>query len=262
MKEVNIKPLVSVMLCTNTVDEYFDRALFSVQTQSLQDIEILIAANGLTPEQEITLRESVVHNGDDLRIKILTTQMSGVTFSRNLALHAASADLIAVLDADDVAYRDRLQIQYDYMVAHPSVMVLGSQYDTIDQQGNKLSVSELPLENQAIRQKLIWANPICHPTTMIRKEAALAVGGYTGGLAQDYELWLSLMAKTETQFANLPETLIGYREPVVSKARRSRRAYAQVASAQWRQFAMTKSPSWFAASVISVAKAWFRSRQG
>jgi glycosyltransferase involved in cell wall biosynthesis len=252
-----MKPLVSVMLCTNAVDEYFELALFSIQNQSLQQIEILILANRLNDNDLQRLKAK----SDDPRIRILTTQMCGVTFSRNLALHAASADLVAVLDADDVAYRDRLQIQYDYMVAHPKVTVLGSQYDTIDERGSKLGLSTVPPGNQALRQKLVWSNPICHPTTMFRKDAALAVGGYTGGLAQDYELWLSLMAEPTCEFVNLPEPLIGYRVPVVSKARRSRHAYAQVAGAQWRQFAMTKSPSWLAASVISVAKAWLRSRQ-
>jgi glycosyltransferase involved in cell wall biosynthesis len=252
-----MKPLVSVMICTNQVDDYFDLALTSIEKQSLSDIEILIVANCLTEGQKSRLAARAT----DPRVRLLHTDMSGVTFSRNMALHAALADLIAVLDADDIAYADRLKIQYDFMISNPAVTVLGSNYDTIDQHGNKIAFSNLPAQTALIREKLVWSNPVCHPTTMFRRQSALSVGGYTGGLAQDYELWLSLMTKPDCQFVNLSQALIGYRVPVVSKARRSRRAYAQVASAQWRQFVLTKSLAWFAASVISVAKAWFRARQ-
>jgi len=252
-----MKPLVSVMLCTNEVDDYFDQALASIETQSLSEIEILVVSNGLNDDQ----RSRLVTRASDPRIKLLDTGLHGVTFSRNLALHAAKAGLVAVLDADDIAYRERLKTQYDFMMKNPDVTVLGSNYDTIGPHGEKLRRSDLPADNRAIRQKLVWSNPICHPATMFRKESVLSVGGYNGDLAEDYELWLSLLAKTNCRFANLSQPLIGYRVPVVSKARRSMRAYAQVASAQWRQFALTKSPSWFAASVMSVAKAWFRSRQ-
>jgi O86/O127-antigen biosynthesis beta-1,3-galactosyltransferase len=250
-------PLVSVMLCTNQIDEYLEKALASVLNQTLRSIEVLVVVNGAAISEVQRLGNTV----SDPRIRVIQTDMHGVTFSRNLALHAASADLIAVLDADDIAYPERLDRQYNYMVSHPDVTVLGSNYDTIDANGQKISTSNLPLKDSSVRSKLVSSNPICHPTVMFHREAAMAVGGYTGGLAQDYELWVAMQADPETMFVNLPEPLIGYRVPVVSKARMSRRAYAQVASAQWRQFALTKQPKWFFASLVSVAKAWFRSRQ-
>jgi glycosyltransferase involved in cell wall biosynthesis len=251
-------PLVSVMLCTNQADSYFDLALASLQNQSLRNIEILVVANGLTPKQTDQLKDKIT----DPRVRVFQTDMSGVTFSRNLTLHEARADLIAVLDADDIAYPDRLRKQYAFLTCHPEVMVVGSNYDTIDADGLVLSTSQLPSDNQAIRNSLVRSNPLCHPATMFRRQAALTVGGYSGGLAQDYELWVRLLSNSNNKFANLPEPLIGYRIPAVSKARRSLRAYAQVASAQWRQFVMTKQIKWCVASIVSAGKAWLRSRQG
>lgn len=251
------KPLVSVMLCTNQVDEYFDLALTSILTQTLLNIEVLVVANGLTDAEIKRLRGKVT----DPRTKVFLTDIEGVTFSRNLALHNARADLIAVMDADDIAYPNRLQRQYDLMLSHPEITLVGSNYDTIDSRGQKISKSDLPLVNLDIRTKLVSNNPICHPTVMFRRHAVLSVGGYSGGLAQDYELWIALQVVPTTMFVNMSEPLIGYRVPVVSKARMSRRAYAQVASAQWRQFALTKHPKWFLASLVTVGKAWFRSKQ-
>jgi len=250
-------PLVSVMLCTNTVDSYFAEALSSILNQSLRDIEVLVVANGLACDQVQRLKCECI----DPRIKLMFTDMQGVTFSRNLALHEATADLIAVLDADDIAYPDRLRKQYEFFRDHSNVMVLGSNYNNIDAHGKTVSSSSLPVDDPSIRRRLLTSNPICHPTAMFRKQMALAVGGYGGGLAQDYELWIRLLSSSDDQFVNLSEALIGYRAPVVSKARMSRRAYAQVASTQWCQFAMTKKLRWGVASILSMSKAWFRSRQ-
>ena len=257
--EKSIKaPAVSVMLCTNQIDSYFEEALLSLRKQTLRDIEIVVVANGLKEGQDQQLKRICT----DSRIRVFFTAMQGVTFSRNLALHEAKSDLIAVLDADDIAYPERLSRQYDFMVKHPEVMVLGGNYDSIDADGKTFFTSGLPLDDASIRKKLVTSNPICHPTTMFRKQRAMVAGGYGGGLAQDYELWIRLLSHSKDQFVNLPDPLIGYRVPVVSKARMSRRAYAQVASSQWRQFVMTKQLKWGFASIVSAGKAWFRSRQG
>lgn len=245
------------MLCTNRFDLYFQSALVSIEQQTLVDIEILVIVNGVSD----SVFETMVRELTDERIRLIRSSLEGVTFSRNLALQEARADLIAVMDADDVAYPDRLAKQYQYLVDHIDISVLGANYDVVDEGGQVLNRSNLPLSDADIRRSLVCSNPICHPTTMFRREVALAVGGYSGGLAQDYELWLKLLSQPAVKFNNMADTVIGYRVPVVSKARKSRRAYAQVASAQFRQFAATKRPQWLLASAVSLTKAWFRSTQ-
>lgn len=252
-----MNPLVSVMLCTNQLDQYFQQALASILSQTLEQIEIVLVFNGADDQ----LFDTFVSTCEDTRVRAFRSRLQGVTFSRNLALQEARASLVAVMDADDIARSGRLAEQYRFMQANPDVIVCGGNYETIDETGCVMGKSTLPQDNHAIRRALVWSNPLCHPATMFRRDAALAVGGYSGTLAEDYEFWLKLLSLPDSKFHNLPAVLLGYRTPVLSKARRSRQAYAQVASAQFRQGVLTKSPRWLLASLVSAGKTWFRARQ-
>ena len=247
-------PRVSVLICTNVCDRYFDLALTSIERQSLADVEIVIVANGMSDEAY----KQLVDRATDPRTLVVRTAISGVTFSRNLGLHHCRAPLVAVMDADDVAYPERLATQYEFMVTHPEVAVCGSDYDIIDSDGEKLGTNVLPHSNEAIRKQMTWRNPLCHPSTMFRAEVVCGVGGYCGNSAEDYELWVRLAENQDSHFANISKALVGYRVPVVSVARRSRRAYAHVAGAQFRNFAMTKQPKWLVASALTLVKLMLR----
>ena len=250
-------PSVSVIFCTNVWDKYCDRSLSSIEAQTFGDFEVILVANCM---DDITF-ERMLKRASDPRIHVFRTSIAGVTFSRNLALHHCRAPLIAVMDADDIAYPHRLQTQVNFFQNHSDAMVCGSSYNIIDCDDEVIGLTLLPVSNQEIRETLVWSNPLCHPTTMFRAAHARAVGGYSGSSAEDYELWIRLMEFKGCQFINLAEPLLGYRVPVVSSERRSRRAYSQLAGAQFRIFSLTKRPVWLIASLYSLLKAWFRSKQ-
>lgn len=257
-QKVSHMPAVSIMLCTNVWDDFSERALLSIEEQSFSDFELIIVANGMDDE---TFNQLVARASCDPRNRIFRTSMAGVTFSRNLALHYCRAPLLAIMDADDIAYRDRLLVQVDFFERNPAVSVCGSSCDVIDVDDNKLKTCVFPRSDQDIRKALFWRNPLCHPATMMRTACVRDVGGYSGNSAEDYELWIRLSEEANVRFANLHESLLGYRIPVVSVARRSKRAYVHVAGAQFRAFALTKQPLWLVAALISLVKAWFRATQ-
>lgn len=250
-------PAVSVMLCTNVWDAYCDRALFSIESQTFTDFEIVIVANGM---DDRTFRR-LNRRASDPRVRVIRSSIAGVTFSRNLALHHCRAPLLAVMDADDVSYPGRLATQVEFLNRHPKVTVCGSVYDVIDADDKKIGNCILHALDRDIRRSLVWRNPLCHPTTMLRTDRVRAVGGYSGNSAEDYELWIRLAEDAELQFANLQEPLLGYRVPIVSVARKSRRVYAHIAGAQFRFFALTKNASWLFASLVTLLKAWFRANR-
>ena len=250
-------PTVSVMFCTNVWDKYCDRALLSIELQTFTDFEIIIVANGMDDGTFLTLNA----RASDPRVRVIRTPIAGVTFSRNLALHHCRAPLLAIMDADDISYPGRLAAQVDFLKHHPKVIVCGSVYDVIDANDKKIGNYILPTLDRDIRRSLVWRNPLCHPTIMFRTDRVRAVGGYSGNSAEDYELWIRLAEDSESQFANLDEPLLGYRVPVVSLARRSRRAYVHTAGAQFRVFALTKNPSWLFASLFTLLKTWLRANR-
>ena len=68
------------------------------------------------------------------------------------------------MDAGDIAYPQRLERQLVYMEAHPEVGVCGSWVRYL---GDKRRVWKPPVEDAAIRAKLLLDCPLAHPSVMI-----------------------------------------------------------------------------------------------
>lgn len=258
----NIKlPEVTWLICANSLNELLKLALDSCFGQTFQNFEIILVANG--PSANSIAVKVNEWFGSDLRLRILTTNIQQLTHSLNLGLSNARSNFIARMDADDISYPQRLQVQLDFMKNNSEVVVLGSAYDLIDENGYVKKVIHPPQRDMQIRRQLYFSNPLCHPSVMFRKEFVMNAGGYMGGLyAQDYDLWVRLSFNSEVIFANLEQVCLGYRELNVSnKARRSRAAYAAVSASQFYAFVRGFGCFWVLAATTSYIKAFIKARQ-
>lgn len=256
----NDRPDVSWLLCSNRINALFDRAIQSCLTQIIDNFELILVINGPFANQIATKLQEKYQQ--DSRIRIVETPIHLLNFSLSLGLHLARAPYVARMDADDISHPDRLARQLDFMERHPSVVVLGSAYELVDETGNVHGTVSPPESDDDIRRSLHYRNPICHPSVMLRKQAILQAGGYLGGQnAEDYDLWLRIALDPTWQFANMPDVLLSYNSEPGGAARRSRRAYANVAAAQLRNFLISHDPRWFVGAAFSVAKSVFRANQ-
>ena len=200
-------PGVSVLLCSNKADDYMRLAVESILNQQYPDFELLIVANG-AQAMDIVAR----YSGIDPRVTVLTTAFKGLTTNLNVGLHHCRHELIARMDADDIAAPHRLQRQVQRFETNPALVVCGSSYESISTEGVGLGKVTPPLSNKAIRSALRFRNPICHPSVMFRREAVMKVGGYLTGLhAEDYDLWVRMAADPSNVFENMDEALLQYR---------------------------------------------------
>lgn len=250
-------PRVSWLLCTHRDDDLLYRAIQSCLTQTLTDFELLIVVNG-TDAANIASALRLCY-ADDARVRVEETPVHMLNFSLSFGLHMARAPLVARMDADDVAPPERLERQVAYMERDPSLVVLGSSYQLIDATGKLHGRVDLPEQDAEIRRKLPFCNPICHPSVMLRRDAVLSVGAYLGGQnAEDYDLWLRLALNPDWRFANMPDLLLCYNVEPSGTARASRKAYANVAAAQLRNFLVTGSLRWLAGAFLTCAKTILR----
>lgn len=248
--------IATLLMCTNTYDEYVQLAIDSVRSQRLSEVNFLLIANSVDDDTYRILSDLMVSDG----CKIYRTEMQGLTFSLNWGLHLATTKYVIRMDADDICYPDRILEQINFMEENPKVVVCGGAYDLIDESGQILQTTILPSSDKKIRQALYWGNPICHPTVILRRDIALNVGGYSGDKSEDYELWLKLASNHENKFFNFNKAFIGYRTPVKSQARRSPLAYVNVFLAQNRQFFLTFNPVWVISGLFTLLKLLVRSR--
>ena len=230
-------PLISVNLAVYNAAPYLAATLDSLLAQTLTDFECLMVDDGSTDGSRTILQHYVDR---DPRLRLWCNPNQGVPKSRNQLLAASRGELIAVMDADDIALPQRFALQAAFLQSHPDHVCVGGAHDLIDHKGRFFTCLRLP-ETDAEIQALALAGhgSICHPCAMVRRSALAAVGGYDESLplGHDLDLWLKL--GEIGKLANLPDTLLRYRLLTSSMSGRhptDQRAEARLAcEAAWRR---------------------------
>lgn len=244
-----MNPLVSVIMGVHEKNDYLIDAINSILEQTLNDLELIIVANGCSDELV-----SFLEIFSDPRIKLYRTDVPQLSFNLNYALNLSKADLVARMDSDDIAHPDRLLIQYNHLLQNPEVSVLGTAYEVIDSNNNVVREVTTLESNSDIRSHIYFENPFCHPTVMFRKSSVLNVGGYLGGkMSEDYGLWLRMARNEKYLFRNLNQLLLKYRIHS-SQARGHRLGYAESAGLVLTEFLLKPSLNKFIGFIISSLK--------
>lgn len=165
----------------------------------------------------------LVNDGDDPAVRDLATALipreqlilvsifdrRGLSYALNSGLAATRTELVARLDADDVAHPERLAVQSELMDRAPSLVLTGMAARLIDESGTVIGRRDVVVGDES--SHLLSRNQFIHPAVMYRKSAVDLVGGYdeTCELREDYDLWLRLAAVGEVR--NLAAAGIDYR---------------------------------------------------
>lgn len=235
-------PRVSVLLPVRNGQPYLGEAIESLLAQTFEDFEVLAIDDGSTDD---TLVELARYHALDPRVRPVCLPPSGQAQAMNLGLQLARGELIARMDADDVALPERLARQVEFLEANPEVAVLGSQYELMDAKGASLGYVAHPCGAIEVKQALArhWS-ALCHPAVMMRREAALRVGGYRPYFApaEDFDFWLRMSQVGD--LGNLDEVLLRYRfHPSSLSFRQARRqAFSVLVAARLFELAEEAAP--------------------
>lgn len=185
------------------------QAIESILAQEFEDFEFLVIDDASTDGSAEIIRE---YARRDARIEaVCHAANQGLAKTLNEGLAAAKGELVARMDQDDEALPHRLKIQHLFMSTRPEVTVAGSYvfHMGIDKRRDRLV--ELPTSHSEIARTLKSQNCIYHPSTIMRREEILRLGGYRAEFknAEDYDLWFRV-AKAG-QMANIPVALLRYR---------------------------------------------------
>ena len=202
--------LVSVVIPFRNAERYVGQAIESVLAQTLADFELVVVDDGSCDASGSLLYD---YHEADPRLRVIRTEPRGISSARNVALHAASGDLVANLDGDDLAEPGRLEAQVAYMRENPDCVALGTQATLIDEDGDILGHSDQPLTHEAIDTSLLggFGSAIHQPSLIARRAAIIDVGGYRAHLQISEDLDLFLRLAERGALANLPEALIRIR---------------------------------------------------
>lgn len=166
-------PLVSVLMAVYNAEPYLYKALQSILSQTLMDVEILAVDDASTDGSLAILRD--VAQGD-ARLRVFTQERNkGQAVARNLALRQARGEFICMVDADDWLSPDALERAVEVFHTYPqtdSVVFRLMQYFQAD--GREELYPTPPFVcltgEEAFRMSLDWT---LHGLYLVRREIHL-----------------------------------------------------------------------------------------
>ena len=185
---------------------FLPECLDSIFAQEFADFRLLVINDGSTDSSTKYLRSL-----NDSRLRLIEQENQGIAAVRNRMLMECSTPWLMLLDADDVAYPQRLTRTVQYIRRYPDAAVLYSMADFYPGRQRRLRTTRKG--SREIR-KLVCSGylpDICNSTAALNVKLVRSVGGYRGGLyaVEDTDLWWRIALQHEIQF--IPEALTGYR---------------------------------------------------
>ena len=194
---------------------YVAAAVESLRAQTFSDFELLIYDDGSTDGSAELIETTAA---GDPRVKLFRRPHRGHTVWLQEGVATARGEFLARMDADDLALPQRLARQVEYLRRHPDCGVVGTDALLIDPDGRPIRPLAVRTEHEAIEAELLAGrgDAILHPSALFRRAALVELGGYRPEFepAEDLELYLRLAERWRV--ANLPETLLLYRQHLAS----------------------------------------------
>lgn len=195
---------VDVLLPVRGPAPWLSETLESLVNQTWQGWRLVAVQDGACPDVEHSLGTL------GSRVEVIFVEGSpGLVALLNQGLRSCRAPYVARIDADDVAWPKRFQLQASYLNEHPECVAVGTSARLIDENG--ALIGSRRGQTGSVLPRLRWRNAIMHPSAMMRREALDRVGGYRPEARhiEDYDLWLRLA--TIGDIANLEDLLLDYR---------------------------------------------------
>jgi glycosyltransferase involved in cell wall biosynthesis len=181
-------------------------AIRSLLNQTYGDFELLLCDDG-SDDRGLTIAQSfrdprVICWGDGRRRRLAARL--------NECVGRARGRYLARMDADDIAYPHRLELQMAFLIAHPEIDLCSGGAMVFGKHGRPLWRFNPAADHAGIIRSPFRGFPLWHPVWMGRIEW-FRRWRYeeSAWLAQDQELLLR--SYRLSRFANLPQVLLGYR---------------------------------------------------
>jgi glycosyltransferase involved in cell wall biosynthesis len=192
-----LPPLVSVIIPTYNRSRYIAEAIRSVQAQTYQDLEIIIADDGSTDNT----RDVVSGFGQGVTYLQLPHRGQAAA-TRNAGLRAAEGEYVAFLDSDDLFLPGKLALQLAAFEQHPEAgLVYSNGYFFRDdpQAPTGHTLDGMPTPTGDALADLLRGNFLTSPVVLVRHDCLDVVGRFDERpeffAVEDYDLWLRIAAQ-------------------------------------------------------------------
>ncbi|MFN0303985.1 MAG: glycosyltransferase family 2 protein [Burkholderiales bacterium] len=204
-------PLVTIALSMQNSDSTIDAALRSLIAQTYSDWELVLHDDGSTDTSVERARQ-----WRDARIRIVVNGVQrGLGARLNQTIDVARGRYFARMDADDIAYPQRLAMQVEYLEAHPAIDLIGAQMMVFADDGRPVGLHAVGESHERICAKPYAGFYLPHPTWMGRIEW-FRRWRYDERYRKGQDQELLRRSFGSSRFAGIAHPLVGYRQDRIS----------------------------------------------
>lgn len=193
MRENINYPEISVVMSVYNGENYLHQSLESILSQTFRNFEFIIINDGSTDGSKRILHS---YASKDNRIRLIEQQNTGLTIALRKGVEAATGQIIARMDADDISAPHRFENQIKLLKDQPALIGATCYYEEFQDDGSFARISANKEPAVLIPLLSCFTNRIGgHGQVMFRRSVYNLVGGYDPNVryAQDYDLWTRMM---------------------------------------------------------------------
>lgn len=189
--------------------EYFNECMESILCQTVMPSEIVIVFDGPITKELRECVERYKKNNPNLIKTIENKKNKGLGLALADGVPKCNYELIARMDTDDIARKDRFEKQLQMFVDNPDLDICGSHI--IEFEGstqNVLSKRKVPLVHEEIARYQKQRSAFNHMTVMYKKSKVLQAGNYEDcPLMEDDMMWVRMLL-AGAKCANVDDYLV------------------------------------------------------
>lgn len=205
MNEMKYSVLMSVY--HKEQPEYLRDSINSMLDQTVKPDEIVLVKDGPLTE---ALEKVIYEYMDNPILNIVELKENvGLGKALNIGLAKCRNEIVARMDTDDIADKNRCEKQLLRLNQNKEISVIGSIVgEFIGEPSNIIAYKDVLEDHEDIKNRMKYRNPLNHPSVMYRKRDVIAAGNYKHWfLNEDYYLWIRMLQKG-FKFANIKEPLV------------------------------------------------------
>jgi hypothetical protein len=188
-------PLVSIIMPVYNAAPFIGEAINSVKGQDFTDWELVVVDDGSTDESWALIQD---FEKEDPRIRCFRQPNSGQGLARRNAIERSKAEWLALLDADDTWMPGKLTESLSRLQSEGADLFFAA---AIAFENDKPGTDQLiPVQDRrwagepAIKE-FLQCNRVPALTAVFSKRIYVKAGGFNNRrIAEDYQLWLSMLA--------------------------------------------------------------------
>jgi glycosyltransferase involved in cell wall biosynthesis len=183
-----LTPKVSVYIPTYNASKYIERAVDSILSQDVQDLDVCLANDG-SKDHTLQLLEDTY--SDEPRVRWVDNPNGGIGWASNQAIRMSNSIYIGQLDSDDCLKPGAVRRLMEYLDDHPEVACCYGSCERVDAAGNYVKDEySWPVFS---REKMMITS-IAHHFRMFRRQAWERTSYFREDIvnAVDYDIFLKM----------------------------------------------------------------------